>query len=180
MKNKTIIILQGSIKKNSSNQQLSDWIMQYSKSAIDWQLSTPLDQLPFFNPELDGTSSGTKIPDAIVQFRKQVAKADGILVITPEYVFSLPGVLKNALEWLVSTTLLIDKPTGILVAAASGDKAREQLVLILSTLGVKMTQETALLIKGIKGKTQGGSIHDPQLINQLDHFTDALYSLTEG
>lgn len=177
MKKKTIVILLGSIKADSSNQQLADWIKQRTKDSFDWQLSIPLHQLPFFNPDLDGATIKTALPPEVVQFREQLAKADGILVVSPEYVFSLPGVLKNALEWLVSTTLLTDKPTGMLIAAASGEKAQDQLALILNTLGATTKSGATILIKGIKGKIQEGTIKDANLIKQLDNFTQALYSL---
>lgn len=174
MPNKKILILQGSIKAASSNQQLAGFLMSRHKRLVDWQLSLPLDQLPFFNPAIDAVNISTTTLYPVVQFRAQVEAADGILIMSPEYVFSLPGVLKNALEWLVSTTILTDKPTGILIAAASGEKAQKQLALLLRTLGAKTSPQASLLIKGIKGKIQDGSISDEQLIRQLDCFTEGL------
>lgn len=180
MKKKTIVILQGSLKTDSSNQQLVEWIRLNTTDLLDWNLSLPLDQLPYFNPDLDGADTGKDIPTNVLQLRSQLAQADGILVVSPEYVFSLPGVLKNALEWLVSTTTLTDKPTGLLIAAASGEKAQEQLTLLLSTLGAKFEPETMLLIKGIKGKILAGEIGDPTLAQELKRFSQALYELVSS
>ncbi len=64
--------------------------------------------------DLDGENP----PEAVLAFRKQIAAADGVLICTPEYVFTLPGSLKNALEWCVSTTIFSQKPTGLITASA--------------------------------------------------------------
>jgi chromate reductase len=55
-----------------------------------------LDLLPHYNP-------GRDIPEPILEFRKDREKADTILIVSPEYIFSTPAVLKKALDWCVST-----------------------------------------------------------------------------
>ena len=60
--------------------------------------------------------------------------------------------LKNAIEWCVSTTVFSDKPVGIITASASGEKAHEELKLIMQTVQAIVHEETCLLIKGVKGK----------------------------
>lgn len=130
--------------------------------------------LPHFNPDLDTDSP----PEQVQQLRKEVAKADGILICTPEYVFSLPGCLKNALEWNVSNTLFLDKPVALIVAAASGEKAMGSLQLIMKTLGARIQKDTNLLIQSPKGKLNGVEITDGQTrmnINQfMESFGDSL------
>ncbi len=56
------------------------------------------------------------------------------------------------LEWLVATTLLSQKPTALIVASASGEKAMESLELIVKTLGASISGNSKLLLSGIKGK----------------------------
>ena len=73
-----------------------------------------------------------------MHFRKSIEEADAVLICTPEYVFSLPGILKNALEWTVSTTVFSDKPTALLTASSSGEKAHESLLLVMKTLGLSL------------------------------------------
>lgn len=107
-----------------------------------------LDQLPHFNPDLDRDN----VPEPVSALRQQIEAADGIIICTPEYVFSLPGSLKNLLEWLISTTLLTDKPTALVTASASGEKAHEALQLIVGTLQARFTPATTLLISGVRGK----------------------------
>ena len=51
-------------------------------------------------------------PASVIEFRNALSGCDGVILCSPEYVFSLPGSFKNALDWLVSTTVLFQKPLG--------------------------------------------------------------------
>ena len=77
---------------------------------------------------------------------------------TPEYIFSIPGRLKNLLEWCVSTTVFSEKPVAVITASASGEKGHEELLLILKTLGAMADDKHQVLIKGIKGKFDGNGL----------------------
>nr|WP_317195312.1 NAD(P)H-dependent oxidoreductase [Zobellia barbeyronii] len=70
----------------------------------------------------------------------------------PESIFSIPSRLKNMIEWCVSTTMFSDKPIGLITASASGEKAHQEIKLILEILQIKFTDKTILLVQGIKGK----------------------------
>jgi NAD(P)H-dependent FMN reductase len=93
--------------------------------------------------------------------------AAGVIICTPEYVFSLPGILKNAIEWTVATTVFQDKPLAMIVASLSGEKAFESLDLIMTTVGAKMTPTSKLLITGAYSKLNKAS-------NTLDETTITL------
>lgn len=152
-----ILAISGSTRKKSSNEALLNYIVGHFANHAEIEIFNRIDQLPHFNPDLDNDHS----PKAVLDFRKKIEAADGIIICTPEYVFSLPGSLKNALEWLVSTTLLSDKPAALIVAAASGQKAFESLDLIMTTLEVRIAAEGKILIQGIKGKiNQEGELED--------------------
>jgi chromate reductase len=72
--------------------------------------------------------------------------------------------LKNALEWTVSTTIFMQKPVAIIVAATAGEKARESLELIMETFGAALDKDSTLLIKAAKGRLDSsGVITDKQL-----------------
>ena len=102
------------------------------------------------------------------------------MICTPEYVFSLPGSLKNALEWCVSTTVLSHKPVGLITASASGEKAQEQLRLIMKTLETNFNEETELLIKGIKGKMNDqGKITDHKTMEEIKKFITSFKKLLQ-
>jgi NAD(P)H-dependent FMN reductase len=97
-----------------------------------------------------------------------------VLICTPEYVFSLPGALKNAIEWCVSTTVFSEKPVALITASASGIKAHESLQLILKTIYADVREETQTLIQGAKGKVgDDGEIKDPATAQQLKNLATA-------
>lgn len=138
---------------------------------FDTTIFNQLDELPHFNPDLDHEAP----PSRITAFRELVAAADAVVICTPEYVFSLPGALKNAIEWMVSTVIFTDKPFAYVIASASGEKAFESLDLIMTTLQVKMTAGSKLLIKAPKSKVNSdGTIIDAATIEQLRALMSSL------
>lgn len=151
---KHIFAIVGSAASESANEQLVRHLAAQSRDTFRWTIFTALKSLPHFEPEL---AAGDP-PAAVIDFRDKIAQADGILICTPEYVFSLPAGLKNALEWCVATTVFNGKATGLITAAANGAKAHESLQLIMTTLMATCTGATTLLIPGIRGKTvaEGG------------------------
>ena len=181
MQNLRLLSILGSTKTGSSNSKLVNHVEQLSLKLkgfkCNWD-NFDLATLPYFNPDMELSPSTDKSgKDDVFQFREKISKADAILISTPEYVFSLPGVLKNALEWLVSTTLLTDKPMCLITAAASGIKAKEVLELIIQTLGGRFNEHTSILIQGVSGKIKpDGSITDPA-INKI--LVDMLKAWTE-
>jgi chromate reductase len=174
---KKIFVINGSASKNSSNQKLIDNIAELTKDFFSLVVFNDLKTLPHFDPELCTDNT----PQVILDFRQRIENADGILICTPEYVFSIPSGLKNAIEWCVSTTVLSGKPTGLITASASGEKGQEELQLIMKTLMAKFTPDTTLLIQAVKGKiNEQGNITDSKTRNDLKNFIDAFKKLTEN
>ncbi|WP_281226045.1 NADPH-dependent FMN reductase [Flavobacterium aquiphilum] len=172
---KKILAINGSASDNSSNQKLIEIFADMTKDYFSLKVFDDLKSLPHFNPEL----STDNTPEAILKFRQEIEMADGILICTLEYVFSIPSGLKNAIEWCVSTTVFSEKPTAIITASASGEKGHEELQLIMKTLMAKFTPETTLLIQGIKGKIDAQGLLDTSTKKDLANFTDAFKKLIE-
>ncbi len=174
---KNIFAIIGSAGKNSANQKLVDRFADLSKDIFNLVIYNDLKALPHFDPEL----STDNPPQLIVDFRKAIHEADGILICTPEYVFSIPSGLKNALEWCVSTTVFSDKPVGLITASADGQKGHEELKLIMKTIVSKFTDQTTLLIHGIKGKINDkGEITDNKTSEDLTRFEHAFEALIKN
>lgn len=168
---KNIVAIIGSASENSSNEKLIDFIKLKIQNEFEIFIYYNLKQLPHFDPE----SSSNNPPKEIIDFRNLIEKADGIIISTPEYIFSIPSGLKNALEWCVATTVFNNKPLGIITASAQGEKGHDELQLIMKTLMANFTSDTTLLIQGLKGKIDSkGELTDEltqkQLLNFIEEF----------
>jgi NAD(P)H-dependent FMN reductase len=174
---KNVLAIVGSADKNSSNQNLVNRIEELTRDNFNLTIFNSLSSLPHFNPEL----SIDKTPQKILDFRELILKADGIIICTPEYIFSIPSGLKNAIEWCVATTIFSNKPVGLITASASGQKGHEELQLIMKTIEAKFTEHTTLLIQGIKGKFDNkGNLTDPVTIEKLNYFLFQFEKLLEA
>lgn len=168
---KKILAISGSTRADSVNVHILTAIAgMYSADAVI-TLYTGIDQLPHFNPDQD-TGNG---PTSVEDFRKQIHDADGVLICTPEYVYSLPGSLKNAIEWTVSTILFTDKPVALITASSLGQKAHEALALLMSTIGAKIS--ASLLISAPKTKiSTEGKITDEATLSGIRQLMDTFIS----
>ncbi|MER3319712.1 MAG: NADPH-dependent FMN reductase [Allomuricauda sp.] len=173
---KKIIGICGSASKNSANLSILKYLARQEKMELDFQLIDDLAEMPHFKTEL----TDINVPEKIVAFRNQITQADGIIICTPEYVFSIPSGLKNIIEWSVSTTVFSDKPIGLITASASGEKGHEELKLIMETVQTIFTEDTTLLIRGIKGKINvAGEITDHEIERKLKKFMKSFKELTK-
>lgn len=162
-----IFAITGSTRKNSSNFKILKFISEKINNRFEIEIFEDLEAIPHFNPDLDNEFP----PEKVISLRSKIVQADGMLICTPEYVFSLPGSLKNALEWCVSTTIFSNKKVGLITASASGEMAHEQLLLIMKTLEAKFVNDSQLLIKGVRGKIdETGKIVNLQTLEELELF----------
>jgi NAD(P)H-dependent FMN reductase len=122
--------------------------------------------LPHFNDSKEPAQE-------VIGFRKLLAEADGVLICTPEYAFGVPGVLKNALDWTVSSGELANKPVSVITAATSGEKAHASLLLTLTALSAQVKAECTLLISFIRSKIDTeGNVKDMETIRAINHIMD--------
>ena len=171
---KNIFVLIGSASKNSANERLMNYMVNLTTDFFSMVVFKELKILPHFDPEL----SIDHPPKEIIELRNNIDHADGVIICTPEYIFSIPSGLKNAIEWCVATTVFNNKPTGLITASGSGKQGHEELKLIMSTVMANFTDQTTLLIPGIKGKLdQQGQITDAKTMDDLDNFIKAFKSL---
>lgn len=171
---KNIFIINGSASENSANEKLINQFVQLTKDDFEVTVFHTLKSLPHFDPQL----SILNTPPSILDLRENIQHAGGIVICTPEYIFSIPAGLKNAIEWCVSTTVFTDKPLGIITASASGQKAHEEIQMIMRTVMTKFTDETTLLVQGVKAKfDKEGKIIDDKLKDDLIKFTEAFKEL---
>jgi NAD(P)H-dependent FMN reductase len=91
-----ILVLLGSLRAASVNRQLAEVASESSPADVSLQLFDRLGELPFYNEDIDGED----VAESVQALRLAAAEADAALVVTPEYNGSIPGVLKNAIDWL--------------------------------------------------------------------------------
>jgi chromate reductase len=110
-----VLALPGSLRRASWNRLLLQAAAAHAPPGIDVTVYDQLGAIPLFNEELEPG------PDAVRDLRQRVREADGLLIATPEYNQSLPGVLKNVLDWLSRPDpdeVLKDKPVAIMGASS--------------------------------------------------------------
>lgn len=161
-----ILAISGSLRSSSTNTNILKIIGEMTGESIDFQIFEGLDTFPHFNPGFDENN------EKVALFKNQIKEADGIIFCTPEYAFGVPGVLKNALDWTVSTGEFNDKPVAAISASplnSGGDKALASLLLTLTALGTKKYEKSFLSIPNIKQKiSQEGKLTDIILQKDLE------------
>lgn len=94
MKNTRLLVLVGSRRQGSYNASLAAFLKSLAPGNVTW-IQPDLFQLPFYEEDLQ--TSGA--PESVLAFQEECRKADAVLVVSPEYNWSIPGVVKNALDW---------------------------------------------------------------------------------
>ena len=172
---KRILALSGSLSARSSNSALLRAAAALAPDDLEFVFyDEQLGGLPHFNPDLDG--EGAVPPPAVAEFRGLLRAADGVLLSCPEYGHGVPGTLKNALDWIVSSGELEGKPVALIVASPSGGEwARAALVPTLEVIGARLVANISLVFtrKYIDGE---GRISDPDIVHRLEASLAALVS----
>ncbi len=167
-----IAAISGSLKSTSSNTNILRAVATLAPKNIVITIVEGLDTMPHFNPDTDENIA------SVNYFRQQIKKADAVIFSTPEYAFGVPGVLKNALDWLVSSGELNEKPVAAIGASplwSGGNKALASLLLTLTALGTKFNDQSCLSIGNIKNKmNSAGVITDVATIQSLQSILNDL------
>jgi NAD(P)H-dependent FMN reductase len=146
----TILTISGSLQGASSNSLLVRLAGAVAPVGVRVEPYDGLGHLPFFNPDLDVTPA----PPEVAELRRRIGAAVGVLIASPEYAHEMPGVLKNALDWLVSSGELYGKPVALLCAAPSrerGHYAREALARTLGAQGARVVlSESVAVQRGVE------------------------------
>lgn len=173
-----ILAISGSTRKVSSNLHLIHAIEDLSRDLFQVEIFEGLTALPHFNPDID--NEGT-VPPEVTTFRALLEAADGVLICTPEYAIGVPGTLKNAIDWTVSSMSLSKKPVALITASLSGAKGHQSLLGTLQIIEARLTENTQLLISGIKAKVNDQAvITNDVTLQQVHQLITALTSLIQG
>ena len=133
-----ILAISGSLRAHSTNTTVLLAAARLASPGVQIDLYKELGNLPLFNPDLDGEE-----PESVRRFQAALAAADGILICSPEYAHGVSGVMKNALDWLVSDVALVGKSVALINASPRATYAQEALLETLRTMSWNVVAEAS-------------------------------------
>jgi NAD(P)H-dependent FMN reductase len=136
-----ILAISGSLRALSSNTALLRAAAALAPAEVAIEIYGGLGDLPHFNPDLE-----TNEPPAVTDLRERVRRADGLLISSPEYAHGVPGVLKNALDWLVGGEEFIYKPVALLNASPRATHAQASLAETITTMSGRLVAEASIAV----------------------------------
>jgi chromate reductase, NAD(P)H dehydrogenase (quinone) len=131
---------------------------------MDFTFRAALDSLPFFNPDIEEAGP----PPSVEGWRAEIRDHAALVVCSPEYAHGVPGVLKNALDWLVGGVEMTDKPVAVIQTSLPSTVAHASLLETLGVMGARVVPEAsvAVLLRGRK-LDERGIASDPALSGLL-------------
>ncbi|MBL0745273.1 NADPH-dependent FMN reductase [Chryseolinea lacunae] len=160
-----IFVIIGSLRATSSNHTIIRHVSRTLPADVVFDIYDGLGTLPHFD-------DSEVAPETVQHFRTKIREADAVLICTPEYAFGVPGSLKNALDWTVSTADFMDKPVGLITASTGGDKAHASLLLTLSAISANVV--ATLLIPFVRAKLKNGEVSDEATLLALHDVVEKL------
>ena len=161
-----LFALSGSLRGGSSNTTALQALQALAPANVTITLYDGLGALPYFNPDLDGEYAA--LPAPVSALRAQIGQAHGLLISSPEYAHGVPGVLKNALDWLVSSLEFPGKPVALLNISPRSVFVHVQLVEILTTMSATMVSDPALTVElPRRGLDLAGLLAEPTIATNL-------------
>ncbi len=170
-----MIAIVGSLRKGSLNMALAKSMQERYRDKFDLEIAD-IGSLPYYNTDDEEHPS-----DTVLKLKKQINEADAVFIFTPEYNWSIPGVLKNALDWLSrGDKVLVDKPVliaGVTPAMLGTVRAQLHLREILSSLGISARMlppgGNEILINMANDKFDAsGRLTDQNTLTFLDQVVD--------
>lgn len=174
-----IVALVGSIRKDSYNKRVANFMKERYEGRLNIHI-LPLNDIPMFNEDIEEDP-----PQVVKDFKEKIKNSDGILFVTPEYNHSIPGVLKNALDWCSRVDRVMANKPSFIVGASNGTigtaRCQSHLRQVLNTGGiaVKNLPTNEMLIKNVQDKFDGDKLTDETTIKYLDRSVDRFMEWAE-
>src|ERR671938_902884 len=177
-----VLGLSGSLRRDSYNSMLLRTAAELLPFGVELEVYDGLRDVPPYDADDDTELA----PAAVRELREAVAEADAVLVATPEYNASVPGTLKNALDWVSrphATNPLRGKPAAV-VGASTGMFgavwAQAELRKVLQTIGARVLDTELPVPEGDERFDASGTLVDDEVAEQLGEVVDALVAAVEA
>jgi chromate reductase len=174
----SIVGISGSLRKASFSTEILRVLAKESAPAIHFHLVT-LEEIPPYNEDLD---TATGVP-AVNALKRLISSCDGVLISTPEYNHGIPGVLKNALDWVSRPALescFKDKPVSIISSSKTftgGVRAQYQLRETLISMQAQLVMGPEVVVGGVHRNFEDESYTDEAglafMLRSLNRLKDA-------
>src|SRR6266849_5213055 len=172
-----VLGISGSLRRDSYNTKLLRGAEELLPTGVELELYQGLKAIPPYDEDDDVQPA----PPAVADLREAIAKADAVLFATPEYNASIPGQLKNALDWAsrpVATNVLRNKPVAVVGASTGAFGAvwsQAELRKVLAALGARVL-DLELPVPHAHTRFEAGGLIDDEIRASL---ADAMEALTE-
>lgn len=176
-----IIAIVGSLRQDSYNRKIANFMKERYKGKLDIEILL-LNDIALFNEDIEENP-----PKEVIEFKEKIKHSDGVLFVTPEYNHSIPGVLKNALDWCSRVErVMLNKPSFI-VGASNGNvgtaRCQSDLRQVLNCPGVAALTlpGNLVLIENVQNKfDEDGKFTDERTVNYLDKVVDNYINWAEA
>ena len=168
------LAISGSARRASTNTAMLYTLQSVAGSTHTVSVYDRVGELPAFSPDLELPEP----PREVAALARAIADADGLILASPEYIRSIPGGLKNAIDWLVSRNEVIGKPIVLAHASHRGDDMLQQLRAVLATLSDRFNEELFLRLHLMKLSPDevGEHLSEPRHQDEMRRFLDAFAS----
>jgi chromate reductase, NAD(P)H dehydrogenase (quinone) len=168
-----LLAISGSLRRASSNTAALEALAKLAPEGVKVLVYRELADLPPFNPD-DDVEDEPK-PKPVETLRALVGASDALIISAPEYAHGVPGVLKNALDWLVASETFAGKPVALVNTSPRAFHAQASLREILATMAARVMPEAFAAIS-LTGKTVSADdiLADPACARRLKESLDAL------
>ncbi|MEC5159518.1 MULTISPECIES: NADPH-dependent FMN reductase [unclassified Janthinobacterium] len=154
-----ILALSGSLRAASLNSALLRALARIAPADIHVQLFAGVGALPLFNPDLEASD-----PAPVAALRQAILAADAVVIASPEYAHGVSGVMKNALDWMVSNESFINKPLALFNASPRATLAHAALRETLLTMSARVVDAASITLPLIgAGIGEDGIAEHPEM-----------------
>jgi chromate reductase len=172
-----VLAISGSLRAASHNTALLRHVAERAPEGVDVELYGELESLPPYNEDRDTDTP----PAAVAEMRQQVAAADALLISTPEYNGTLPGQLKQLVDWASRpygpAAALYGKPVAVIGASVTDYGAlwaQDHLRKALGIAGARVVDVDLPIGRAADRFGEDGRVSDEELVEKLDEVLGAL------